>query len=685
VGLWTAQTSFTRGELDPKLAGRTDLESYYKGAFELTNVLSIPQGGAQKRPGMEHLGDAINDGRLENFSFNVEQNYLLVFSALRMEIYKSGVLQTNINGSGNDYLVTTLTLSQIQTMDYIQSADTIIITHEDVETQIIQRTSDTSWTIAAVTFVNIPQFDFDDGSSPTPVDEVQRIILLNIEQGATIRLGLEGILTEAFSYEGSNSEMATSIQEQIQALPNTAATGVSVVVLGGGSELNATFDVTFSGASAKDWRLLTGLVVQGDVGADGSINSSRTATGTSRKEDTWSSARGWPRTATFHESRLWFGGSKSRPSTVWGSNVNQLFNFDAGRSLDDQAIEATLSTDQVNAINGIISNRTLQVFTSGAEFYVPASPITPENIAVKAQTNLGSKRLRPIVLEGTTIFMQRTGKALFQFQFIDAFQSNESRSVSILAPHLINDPVQMAIRKGAATSDANYLYLVGDDGKLTVFNSNAIEGVQAFTRWENDGFIVSVSVVDDQVYTLTKRTINSVIVYHIERENLNLFMDSGVYDASFTGTVFTGLGHLEGETVELKINGAVQSDKVVSSGQITVSDDSLTNAIVEVGLSFRPRIETMPWNINLENGPTAAQKKRILRVAVHLFESNGVEVNGALLADKTIGQDQFDSPSPQTGFKRIFGLGWSLEASVVITQATPMPFTILSLLMEVKT
>lgn len=684
MGLWTAQTSFTRGELDPRLVGRTDLESFYKGAFELTNVLSIPQGGVEKRPGMGHSGDALGDGRMENFSFNVEQNYLLVFSALRMEIYKDDVLQTNINGSGNDHLVTTLTLSQIQQMDYIQSADTIIITHEDVEPQIIQRTSDTAWTIADVPLLNTPQFNFDDASSPTPTSEIQTVQFNGIEQGSTVKLSLEGITTEEFAYEGANSGMATAIEEQLQSLPNTASSGITVVHTSG-TEFNALFTVTFADDSAKDWRLITGFMVLGTVTGDEIVNTARTQAGVSKSEDTWSSARGWPRTATFHEGRLWFGGSKSRPSTAWGSNVNQPFDFNIGRALDDQSIEATLATDQVNAINGIISNRTLQIFTSGAEFYVPASPITPENIAVKAQTNLGSKRLRPIVLEGTTIFMQRTGKALFQFQFIDAFQSNESRSVSILAPHLINDPVQMAVRKGAATSDANYLYLVGDDGKMTVFNSNAAEGVQAFTRWDNGGFIVSVSVVDDQVYTLTKRTINSVVVFHIERENLNLFMDSGVFDASFTGTVLTGLDHLEGETVELKVNGAVQLDKVVSSGQITVSDDSLTNAIVETGLKFRPRIETMPWNINLDNGPTAAQKKRIMRVAVHLFESNGVEVNGALLSDKTIGQDQFDAPTPQTGFKRIFGLGWSLEASVVITQATPMPFTILALDLEVKT
>jgi hypothetical protein len=70
---------------------------------------------------------------------------------------------------------------------------------------------------------------------------------------------------------------------------------------------------------------------------------------------------------------------------------------------------------------------------------------------------------------------------------------------------------------------------------------------------------------------------------------------------------------------------------------------------------------------------------------LHLYESNGVIVNGQRIADKTIGVDQFDAPQPQTGIKRIFLSGWSLEAQLTITQNTPYGFTILNIGSEVKT
>lgn len=676
MGLWQAQSAFTNGELDPKLYGRVDLEAYYKGAQEATNVLAIPQGGLRKRGGMKYLGTALGGGRLENFSFNVEQNYLLVFTDLRMQIYKDGILQTNINGSGNDYLVVPWAIEDIPTFDYIQSADTIVITHEDYEPQQIQRTSDTDWAIAALSLSNIPQFDFNDASSPTPTDEVQDITFLRFNNGDRFKISLNGILTDEIAYSLNGATNAENIRVAIQDLPNTGNTGVSVSSSGGG-----VFRVTLSGESADNWdSLVVAPVYTQDPTFEG--NTTVITNGTSRKEDTWSNTRGWPRTCTFHEGRLWFGGSLSRPSTIWGSVVNDPFNFDQGRARDDEGITATLATDQVNAINAIISNRSLQVFTSGAEFYVPASPITPETVAVKPQTNLGSKRVRPVITEGLTLFLQRTGRALYQFQFVDEFQSNESKSLSVLSPHLINNPIQMASQKGTSSEDANYVYILGDNGELTVFNLLTFEGVQAFTRVNTTGNIKSVAVVDDEVYYLVEREINSSTVFYIERNDNSSNTDSSVIGTGLASDTLTGLGHLEGETVEVKADGAVQSPQVVSGGQITIGRTADT---IEAGLQYRPVIRTMPFNVNLNDGPHAAQKKRILRAAIRLYESNGVTVNGYQLADRTIGQDQFDAPIPQSEYKRIFLHGWSLEASVLISQDAPMPMTILSIDLEVKT
>lgn len=666
MGIWTTQSNFTKGEVDPTLLGRTDLDTYYQSVQTATNVLSIPQGGLKKRPGTSYVATALGDGRLENFSFNTEQNYLLAFTANNMRVYKVGVLQATVT-------IPYTTVAQIRDFDYIQSADTIIITHEDFAPQIIQRTSDTAWTVGAVSLTSIPQYNFSDGSSPTGVTEVQRFELQNQIEGDRYKISLEGNLTDEIVYAGSDAGNQENIRVALQELPITANTGITVAT----STSPRIFDISLGGDSADNWDLMSGTVINAESPIFKMLVTTIT-NGVSPKENVWSATRGWPRTCTFHEGRLWFGGSKSRPSTLWGSNVNDLFNFEAGRARDDQGIDVTLSTDQVNSINGLISNRSLQIFTSGAEFYVPASPITPENVSVKPQTNLGSKRVRPVVIDGLTMFVQRTGKALYQFQYVDEFQSNESRSVSLAAPHLINDPIQLAVSQGSGESDANYIYLLSDDGDMTVFNTQSFEGVQAFTRWTTTGDIKSAAVVDEELYLLVDRS----GTYYIDKADSTLNTDSAISQTITATDAVTGLTHLNGEVVKVKAVGAVQTDKTVAAGAITL--DRAVTGTVEVGLEYQPVIKTMPLNINLNDGSHAAQKKRILRCAIRVHESNGVIVNGQRLADKTIGLNQFDSPTPQSEFKRVFLAGWSLDATIEITQTTPFPLTVLALDLEVK-
>lgn len=749
---WKIQSSMNKGELDPLLVGRLDLSAYFSGVELGSNVLSIPHGGLKKVPGTKYLGTALGNGREENFSFNTEQNYLLIFTNLRLQIYKDHVLQTNINASGNDYLVTTITTAMLAEFDYIQSADTAIITYPTLRTQVLTRTGHTTWSIGNAPFTNIVQYDFNDGSSPAAVSEAHRLTFANHNEGDRFKISLQGILTEELVFAGDDGSNLVNMVKAIQALPNTSNSGVE----GGIFSTGTVFDIIFTDEAADNYEILTitpvfskestfqvavekvpffaagihtggthatiltdaaanfpaegvmtGQVVKNvtDV-SDGLITGVTTNTvtvgalsggsdnqwelndayliqvglgdGSSSKEDTWSATRGWPSTCTFHEGRLWFGGSDSRPNAGWGSRPFDFFNFDKGKGLPDEAIEFVLDTDQVNAITGIFSNETLQIFTTGAAFYVPESPITPENIATKPQPSLGAKRIRPVAADGATFFIQKTGKALVQFLFLNDLRAHQTKSVSLLASHLIKNPVKVAVSRGTETTDANYLYLVNSDGTMTVFNTLQAEEVTGFTQWIA-GNIKSVAVVNDEVNLLVERKISGSPVYYIEVEDIDLNTNSAVTDTTNDAEI-TGLGHLEGETVWAKADGAFMGSFVVSGGKITLDR---TSADKEAGLSYVPTVRTMPLSIDTVKGPNASVKKKIARVSLQLYQSNGVIVNGERIADKTIGENQFDAPVPFTGFKRFSLLGWSIEAQLTITQDTPMPFTLLNIGMEV--
>lgn len=136
---WTIQTNMNRGEATPLVDGRKELDLYYNSCQEAKNVLSLPQGGLVKRAGTQTIAHINNLIRTEPFSFNTEQNYLMAFASERLYIYKEKLYQTDFS--------VPYSATQIQELTIIQSADTAVLFHEDVQTRLVTRTSDTAWTI----------------------------------------------------------------------------------------------------------------------------------------------------------------------------------------------------------------------------------------------------------------------------------------------------------------------------------------------------------------------------------------------------------------------------------------------------------------------------------------------------------------------------------------------------------
>ena len=162
------QTNFSSGEIDPLLRARVDLAQYQNAAERLENVIVQPQGGVKRRGGMKYLFELPSVALPENgtrsiaFEFSVSDRYMLVFTNQRMYVFKDKTLITNINGSGNDYLaVAAVTSSILSTMCWTQSADTLIVTHKDINPiRIVREANDATWTVADISFNSIPKYAF---------------------------------------------------------------------------------------------------------------------------------------------------------------------------------------------------------------------------------------------------------------------------------------------------------------------------------------------------------------------------------------------------------------------------------------------------------------------------------------------------------------------------------------------
>lgn len=86
--------SFSAGELSPWLDGRTDLDKYAAGARQMLNLIPLPQGGVQRRPGMEYLGNMVagsTAGRLVEFQTSTEDAGMLVIGGGKIAVWVNGV------------------------------------------------------------------------------------------------------------------------------------------------------------------------------------------------------------------------------------------------------------------------------------------------------------------------------------------------------------------------------------------------------------------------------------------------------------------------------------------------------------------------------------------------------------------------------------------------------------------
>lgn len=622
------KTTFTAGEVSDELLGRGDLRAYENGALALRNVFINPTGGVTRRAGLGYIDTAAGDGRLISFEFNTEQTYLLVVTDGQIDIYAGGVKDATV--------VAPWTNAQILQLAWTQSADTLLLTHPDVLPKKLTRNPDNSWTLSDWIFFedggvkNQPYFKFADSD----------VTLTPSGTSGSITLTSSADIF-ALGHEGTRLRVGG---KEVEITDYDSPTVVTVT----------TIEDLLSTDATIDWG-----------------------------EQAFSAVRGYPITVAFHQDRLVIGGSRDLPNRLWFSKSGDLFNFDLGEGLDDESIEFAILSDQVNAIRGIFSGRHLQVFTSGAEWMVTGDPLTPTSVQIRRQTRVGSvidRYIPPVTVDGATLYMARNKQEIHEFLYTDIEQAYRSTDLALLSRHIIKTPVDQDYDQ-----KKRLLHIVREDGKfasLTVFRS---EQVSAWTLHETGGEVKSVSVVGDDVYMLVSRS----GIYTIELFDDELNLDSALTGSAGSPTTsWSGLDHLNGQAVSIVADGAVQSDKLVTAGTVTIDEAA---SEVEIGLAYSHIIEPLPPS---EVGASGGGRRvRLIEGIFRLKDTAALRLDiGRGLNDislKQFGEDEIlDAPLPlESGDIRVRSIGWRDDATKPlwrIEQSTPLPFTLLSVTTELK-
>ena len=645
-------TNFATGERDPLLRARVDLAAYGNALAKATNVLIQPQGGLRRRPGTKHIfelpnsasgaASAGNGVRLVSFQFSVTDSYMLCFTDSRMHVVKNGAIVTNINGTGNSYLTTSITSAMVDDMCWTQSADTLIVVHPDLQpVKIVRGASDSLWTASTITFDTIPKYAY----TLTTTNPAATLTPSAVSGNITLTAG-----AAAFSAGSVNQYVNVTTQGRARIVEYTSTTVVKAITE------YPFFDTT--AVASGNWELEAGYV------------------------DVWSSAKGWPSSVSFHEGRLYFGGSKSRPSTIWGSKIGLFFDFVPTESLDDDAVEATLDTSDLNVITDIISSRDFQVFTTGGEFYIPQTgtdPVTPLTFTFKNVSRNGIKPgTRVQSVESGSIYIQRQGKSLNEFVFSDTQLTYITQRISLLSGHLLKGPQRIALRRASSTEEADLLLMTNtDDGSMAVFSIMRSQQVTSPSEFTTDGLFIDVGVDVNVIYAVTQRVFNGTTRYFIELFGYEYFTDCAFVGGA--AATASGLPHVA-ESLNVICDGSPQDNETVSGGGSVTFDRSSTTSY-EVGLPITVYVKTMPAEVKLQTGSRVSFKKRIVEISAVVNETQNMIINNQPVAFRLFDNPMLDDPIPEfTGIKRVNGvLGYSREQFIEVSQDLPVKMNLLGL------
>jgi hypothetical protein len=457
-----------------------------------------------------------------------------------------------------------------------------------------------------------------------------------------------------------------------------------------------------------DWKIINVTANTFDL-ANSIALGTYTSGGNARRYATWlwahsafSEARGYPAVVALHEQRLVFGNTLQQPFGFWASASADFGNFLPG-TRDDETIGYNIAANQADPIRWITSGSDLAIGTLSQEFAAfgggLGDPITPTNTRIVPQSGEGSNGVPPAKVGVETLFVNRSGRKVFSLANQSDVGAYVATDLLELAEHLtLNSTI---VRVAWAKNPASLLWALRSDGVLMSMTYRREQQVYAWAKHPMDGFVESIAVIPspdgtiDDLWVIVRRTINGVTKRYVEYlappfepthphdKSLMGYLDSALRYAGPATSALSGLFHLEGRTVKVVADGALQPDRVVTGGKIALENPA-TN--VWAGLTYISRLRTLRLDAPAMGG-AQGKTKRVLRLTVRVHLGIGGLAGPAdeSQMEDLVRREQGDamdaSPPIRSGdFDVFLASDFDLDGRVAFVQNDPMPLDVLSIM-----
>ena len=710
----TLTTNFTGGELSPRLLGRPDLSKYPESLKRARDVVVMQHGGVRGRPGTDHLGEVKDSSKLTRlvpFVRDQDNAYVLEMGDGYARFWKDGALLGGVYEITAPYTSTT-----IWDVDFTQGADTMFLALGTLPPYRLRRFSDTRWVLEPAPFDPMPFAAIGRRQSTaitlgattgSATATAAAAAFLAADVGRTIQHnGGEATITGFTSTTQVNVTVTSAFASTtlpsgawlMTGSPQTSCTPTDKEPIGKTTTLTLAADgwrsddvgryVSLNGGMLKVTAYTSETIVSARIESVLSATVAAEADAWAIESPVWNSADGYPVTATLHQQRLVMGGTARFPQTIWGSRAGLYGDFTKG-TRDDDSYSFELSSDEVNPIQYLSSNRDLIALTYGGEWVLSGGiekPITPTNVRATPQAKVGSAKVRPEQVDDDLYYAQRGVATLRTLGFSIEASGYRSGEASTFSEHLVKPGIDLVTYQ---QSPERVMWAQRPDGKYLSVTISREQAVRAFTLCTpaGGGVVESMATIpeggEDKTYMVVRRTINGATKRYVERMNWTAYQDCRKVVATGGSATVTGLSHLAGATVSAVADGVDLGDFVVSAGgEITLPRGA---AEVAVGLRYVPSIKMLAPEFGTGMGVAAGGKVMSGRIRALFHETIGCNVNGQPLAFREFGEDVLDAPVQAfTGWKDISDLGWDVDAGEVeLTQPQSYPWTVLAVVRRV--
>lgn len=660
------RVTFAAGELGENLIARSDMAVYQIAVEAMENFVPMKEGGAMRAPGTRMVLELKNEaeiGRLLPFRYSPTDYYMLVINGGVSRLVREGGFVQNEDTTPFEFAVPWIE-ADLASLRAARSGNTLYVVGSKKPQELV-RSGALTWTCGDYMPVN--------GPVDTQNVDAAKTVKASAATGGGITLTGTGNVFDASQVGGifriddrdlsltpewSAIETAIPLDAQRRWNGNVYRATLAAADAGPNAPTHTSGSVS---AGQKDnttpyqtWEFLHPGYGFVRVTAVAGANSA-TADVLSRLPDTvvsgatlrwyppaWTSAKGWPNVIAFRTPRLVF----ARGPQLWGTANDDPHDHDLGKADDDDAISVLIRApdDSLVDIQWMMTAGVVILGTSDLEwmFRVPDffGSLTPKAAGAFDCGSDGSAAAEAAKVDGGVMWVGKTAKRIHYAGAIDAQSQNfDAEEISVRAAHIFAP----GIAKMAWQKDPNrVMWIALKDGTLASLTFMPKQQVCAFARHPRLNFFVEdIAVIPgvgngvDEVYLIVRRVINGQTRRFVE-QLANFFTPIDPKNPTAEGAWFldcalnlvsdapvsqvTQLAHLEGQTVGVFADGAMQQQKVVTGGAIDLDRDSKN---ILVGLPIRAYIRDLPRNFNLQGGSTTGEEKTVHDAVVRLRHAGG--------------------------------------------------------------